>query len=69
MIQTSDEKHDAKMKNHIGNILNHVTAHDKESQAMLIAKMVDRNGPEFAKKITGKIPRIYGDLRTNHSLK
>ena len=31
-----------------GNILNHVTAHDKDTQAMLVAKVVDHNGPEFA---------------------
>ena len=36
-----------KQVRNIENILNHVTAHENESQAMLKAKMVDRNGPDF----------------------
>ena len=39
-----------KQVRNIENILNHVTAHDRECQAMLIAKMVDRNGPDFDKE-------------------
>ena len=43
------------------NILRHVTANDKESQAVLIANMVDQQGPGFAaevkknKKKTGRL--------------
>ena len=52
-----------KQVKNLGNILNHVTAHDKESQAMLIAKMVDRNGPDFAKKVTENSKEIQGGLK------
>ena len=41
------------------NILNHVTAHDKDTQAMLVAKVVDHNGPEFAAEVTKKNQKKY----------
>ena len=52
-----------KQARNIGNILNHVTAHDKESQAMLIAKMVDKNGPDFAKTVTENSKEIQEGLK------
>ena len=35
----------------VNNILGHVSAHDKETTAVLVAKVVDQNGPEFAKEV------------------
>ena len=52
-----------KQAQNVGNILNHVTAHNKETQAMLIAKMVDQNGPEFATEVTRNSLEIQGGLK------
>ena len=40
-----------KRANKINNILKHISAHDLNAQAMIVAKVVDRNGPEFAAKV------------------
>ena len=53
----------SKQAQNVGNILNHVTAHNKETQAMLIAKMVDQNGPEFASEVTRNSIEIQGGLK------
>ena len=47
-----------KQAKNVGNILNHVTAHNKEAQAMLIAKVVDQHGSKFAAEVT-KIQKKY----------
>ena len=41
-----------KQAKNVGNIHNHVTAHEKEAQAMLIAKVVDQHGSKFAAEVT-----------------
>ena len=33
----------------VNNFLEHVSAHDTETQAIFVAKVVDRNGKDFAK--------------------
>ena len=49
-----------KQARNVTNVLRHVTANDKESQAVLIAKMVDQQGPGFAAEVTKKIKRNPG---------
>ena len=52
-----------KQAKNVGNILNHVTAHDKEAQAMLIAKVVDQHGSKFAAEVTKNSKEIQGGLK------
>ena len=52
-----------KQAKNVGNILNHVTAHDKEAQAMLIAKVVDQHGSGFAAEVTKNSREIQGGLK------
>ena len=52
-----------KQAKNVGNILNHVTAHDKEAQAMLIAKLVDQHGSKFAAEVTKNSKEIQGGLK------
>ena len=47
----------------VNNILEHVSAHDKETQAVLVAKVVDQNGPEFAKDVLKNSKEIQNDLK------
>ena len=47
----------------VNNILGHVSAHDKETQAVLVAKLVDQNGPEFAKEVLKNSKEIQNDLK------
>ena len=52
-----------KQAKNVGNILNHVTAHDKDAQAMLIAKVVDQHGSKFAAEVTKNSKEIQGGLK------
>ena len=47
----------------VNNILGHVSAHDKVTQAVLVAKLVDQNGPEFAKDVLKNSKEIQNDLK------
>ena len=53
----------SKQAKNVRNILNHVTAHDTEAQAMLIAKVVDQHGSKFAAEVTKNSKEIQGGLK------
>ena len=42
----------------VHNISNHITAHNKVTQAIIVAKLVDKNGSEFASDVL-KTPKKY----------
>ena len=46
----------------VNNILEHVSAHDKETQAIIVAKVVDQNGKDFANEVTKNSKQIQNDL-------
>ena len=54
-----------KQEKNVENILNHVTAYDKEAHAMLIAmaKVVDQHGSKFAAEVTKNSKEIQGGLK------
>ena len=47
----------------VNNILEHVSAHDKETQAIIVAKVVDQNGKDFANEVTKNSREIQNDLK------
>ena len=47
----------------MNNILEHVSAHDKETQAIIVAKVVDQNGKDFANEVTKNSREIQNDLK------
>ena len=51
----------------VNNILKHVSAHDKEAQAIIVAKVVDQNGKQFAKEVTKNSKEIQNDLKMTPS--
>ena len=47
----------------MNNILEHVSAHDKGTQAIIVAKVVDQNGTDFANEVTKNSREIQNDLK------
>ena len=47
----------------VANILKHVGSHDTATQAMIVAKVVDKNGPEFASEVTKNSKEIQSGLK------
>ena len=47
----------------VQNILNHITAHNKVTQAIIVAKLVDKNGSEFASDVLKKSKEIQSGLK------
>ena len=51
------------------NIVEHTLRHDKSTKARLLAKIIDREGPQFGKKIKMESKAIQQTLKTDEEAK